>query len=168
MAGRSWGVLPNAGPSTNTAAAPPSWQWNVYKTPAFTAELPVFTNLTLATAYRGQVRQRRLSCRAAGRRGRAHHRHDRIELRRRNLLRKDAFPYKTPTGSTYDSGDPEGLLTQAARGVIGAVSAPSAEAKARGRLRHRLCHLHRTVRRRFGQGDHDPLRPRACAQLYHS
>jgi aerobic carbon-monoxide dehydrogenase large subunit len=34
-------------------------------------------------------------------------------LRRKNLIPKSAFPYKTPTGSTYDSGDPPGLLKQA-------------------------------------------------------
>jgi CO/xanthine dehydrogenase Mo-binding subunit len=30
---------------------------------------------------------------------------DRLEVRRRNLLRKDEFPYLIPSGSTYDSGD---------------------------------------------------------------
>lgn len=30
---------------------------------------------------------------------------DRIELRRRNLIRADQFPYTIPSGSTYDSGD---------------------------------------------------------------
>ncbi|HEX6841890.1 MAG TPA: xanthine dehydrogenase family protein molybdopterin-binding subunit [Stellaceae bacterium] len=30
---------------------------------------------------------------------------DRIELRRRNLLRSEEFPYTIPSGSTYDSGD---------------------------------------------------------------
>ena len=30
---------------------------------------------------------------------------DRIELRRRNLIRKEQFPYLIPSGSTYDSGD---------------------------------------------------------------
>jgi len=30
---------------------------------------------------------------------------DRIELRRRNLIRADQFPYLIPSGSTYDSGD---------------------------------------------------------------
>ena len=30
---------------------------------------------------------------------------DPIEIRRRNLIRKDEFPYKIPSGSTYDSGD---------------------------------------------------------------
>jgi carbon-monoxide dehydrogenase large subunit len=35
---------------------------------------------------------------------------ERVELRRRNLIPKDAFPYKTPVGSIYDSGDPPGQL----------------------------------------------------------
>ena len=30
---------------------------------------------------------------------------DRLELRRRNLIRADEFPYTIPSGSTYDSGD---------------------------------------------------------------
>ncbi len=38
---------------------------------------------------------------------------DRIELRRRNLLRKDEFPYTIPSGSTYDSGDYHVVLDKA-------------------------------------------------------
>src|SRR5262249_26820804 len=30
---------------------------------------------------------------------------DRLEVRRRNLICKDEFPYTIPSGSTYDSGD---------------------------------------------------------------
>jgi 2-furoyl-CoA dehydrogenase large subunit len=30
---------------------------------------------------------------------------DRLELRRRNLIRRDEFPYTIPSGTTYDSGD---------------------------------------------------------------
>src|SRR5207253_4250255 len=30
---------------------------------------------------------------------------DRLEVRRRNLIRADEFPYLLPSGSTYDSGD---------------------------------------------------------------
>jgi 2-furoyl-CoA dehydrogenase large subunit len=30
---------------------------------------------------------------------------DRLEVRRRNLIRRDEFPYLIPSGSTYDSGD---------------------------------------------------------------
>src|SRR5256884_4909885 len=41
---------------------------------------------------------------------------DRLELRRRNFIPKDAFPYKTPhPHSVYDSGDPHGLLDEAVK-----------------------------------------------------
>ena len=35
---------------------------------------------------------------------------DRAEMRRRNLIRADQFPYTIPTGSTYDSGDYHAVL----------------------------------------------------------
>ncbi|HEX6489067.1 MAG TPA: xanthine dehydrogenase family protein molybdopterin-binding subunit [Candidatus Dormibacteraeota bacterium] len=38
---------------------------------------------------------------------------DPAELRRRNLIAKDAFPYSTATGATYDSGDYEAALDKA-------------------------------------------------------
>jgi 3-oxo-Delta1-steroid hydratase/dehydrogenase large subunit len=38
---------------------------------------------------------------------------DRIELRRRNLLHKEEFPYTIPSGSTYDSGDYHVVLDKA-------------------------------------------------------
>jgi len=38
---------------------------------------------------------------------------DRIELRRRNLIRHDEFPYLIPSGSTYDSGDYHAVLEKA-------------------------------------------------------
>jgi 3-oxo-Delta1-steroid hydratase/dehydrogenase large subunit len=38
---------------------------------------------------------------------------DRIELRRRNLIRADEFPYTIPSGSTYDSGDYHAVLDKA-------------------------------------------------------
>ncbi|HET6235632.1 MAG TPA: xanthine dehydrogenase family protein molybdopterin-binding subunit [Acetobacteraceae bacterium] len=38
---------------------------------------------------------------------------DPIELRRRNALTREAMPYRTPTGSEFDSGDPLGLLDAA-------------------------------------------------------
>jgi len=40
---------------------------------------------------------------------------DPFELRKRNFLRPDAFPYTTPTGNLYDSGDYEGVLDEAMR-----------------------------------------------------
>ena len=74
----------------------------------------VFTNTTPTTAYRGAGRPNvaylweRLVEEAARAIG-----IDSVELRRRNLLRKDMFPLKTPTGSTYDSADPARLLDTA-------------------------------------------------------
>jgi len=38
---------------------------------------------------------------------------DPVELRRRNLIEPDAFPYETPLGVTYDSGDYERCLDRA-------------------------------------------------------
>lgn len=35
---------------------------------------------------------------------------DVVEIRKRNLIPAGAFPYPTPAGRTYDSGDPPGLL----------------------------------------------------------
>jgi len=38
---------------------------------------------------------------------------DRIELRKKNLIRKDQFPYTIPSGSSYDSGDYHAVLDRA-------------------------------------------------------
>ena len=35
---------------------------------------------------------------------------NRVEIRRRNLITPDQFPYKTPTGNIYDSGNYQGVL----------------------------------------------------------
>ena len=35
---------------------------------------------------------------------------DRVELRRRNFIGRDEFPYRTPQGNVYDSGDYEAVL----------------------------------------------------------
>lgn len=40
---------------------------------------------------------------------------DPVEIRRRNLLRPDEFPYETPTGASYDSGDYTAALDEALR-----------------------------------------------------
>ena len=42
---------------------------------------------------------------------------DPIELRRRNLIRKDEFPYLIPSGSTYDSGDYHAVLDKALKAI---------------------------------------------------
>ncbi len=60
---------------------------------------------------------------------------DPAELRRRNLIPRDAFPYRTPSGALYDSGDYEGCLDDA----LGLARYPerreqAAAARADGRL----------------------------------
>jgi carbon-monoxide dehydrogenase large subunit len=61
---------------------------------------------------------------------------DRIELRKRNLVRKEDMPYKTPNGPVYDSGDFPGCLDEAARRADWA-GFPSRrkQSEARGKLR---------------------------------
>ena len=60
---------------------------------------------------------------------------DRIELRRRNLIPADAFPYKTPVGVVYDSADFPGMLEEALRlSDWGGLAARREKARARGRL----------------------------------
>ena len=42
---------------------------------------------------------------------------DRIELRKKNLLKKEEFPYRIPSGSTYDSGDYHTVLDKALQAI---------------------------------------------------
>ena len=128
----------SAGLFINTVASPTSMAANIYRTPAlYGVNRLVFTTTTPGTAYRGAGRpnvaylSERLIDEAARQLG-----IDRMELRRRNLLRKEAFPYKTPTGFTYDSGDPPALLEQALDVADwSGFEQRRAEAKARGMLR---------------------------------
>jgi 3-oxo-Delta1-steroid hydratase/dehydrogenase large subunit len=60
---------------------------------------------------------------------------DRIELRKKNFIRKDQFPYTIPSGSTYDSGDYHAVLDKA----LAAIDYPALvqardEARKAGRL----------------------------------
>ncbi len=60
---------------------------------------------------------------------------DPAELRRRNLVRADDFPYETPSGALYDSGDYEACLDDAlALADWGARRADATAARAEGRL----------------------------------
>jgi carbon-monoxide dehydrogenase large subunit len=99
------------------------------------------TNTIPITAYRGAGRPdmaymvERLADEAARQTGM-----DRLELRRRNLVPRDAFPYRLPTGgpmaATYDSGDYAALLQAATQEADWAgFEARRTEALARGRLR---------------------------------
>jgi carbon-monoxide dehydrogenase large subunit len=60
---------------------------------------------------------------------------DRVELRRRNLVRHDQLPHRTATGLTYDSGDFAGNLARVLRVADwDGFPARRKEAKKRGRL----------------------------------
>jgi aerobic carbon-monoxide dehydrogenase large subunit len=105
----------NSGPLINTVAAPTSSAISLYRiTAVHGRHRLIFTNTTPTTAYRGAGRPNvaylweRLVEEAAYATG-----IDSVELRRRNLLHKTMFPLRTPTGSNYDSGDPDRLLTTA-------------------------------------------------------
>jgi carbon-monoxide dehydrogenase large subunit len=107
--------LSQAGPLINTIN-PSTHAINAYRIPAlFGRHRLVLTNTTSITAYRGAGRPgvsylvERLVDEAARELS-----VDPVELRRRNLIARQAFPYKTPVGSTYDSGDPPGQLERAA------------------------------------------------------
>jgi carbon-monoxide dehydrogenase large subunit len=112
----------------------------VYKTPLIEVSTKcVFTTTTPVGAYRGAGRpeanyyMERLVEAAAAEMG-----IDRVLLRRRNHIPQSAMPYKSPNGTTYDSGDFTGLLDQA---LILAdwdgFPARQAESRSRGRLRGR-------------------------------
>jgi carbon-monoxide dehydrogenase large subunit len=60
---------------------------------------------------------------------------DRVELRRRNLIRRDKLPHRTATGLTYDSGDFAGNLARALEAADwDGFAARRKAAKKRGRL----------------------------------
>jgi aerobic carbon-monoxide dehydrogenase large subunit len=79
----------------------------VYRTPAiFVESTGIFANTTPTDAYRGAGRPE--ACYVLERLADAAARKlnlDRAEIRRRNLIPRDAMPYKTPIGPVYDSGD---------------------------------------------------------------
>jgi aerobic carbon-monoxide dehydrogenase large subunit len=84
----------------------------VYRIPALYATYRVaLTSTNPVSSYRGAGRPdiaytvERLVDQAA-----AELKLDPAELRRRNFIPKEAFPYKTPTGSTYEIADLHGLL----------------------------------------------------------
>ena len=87
----------------------------VYRTPAIYVEVDgVLSNSVPTDAYRGAGRPEacyvleRLADKAARALG-----IDRAEIRRRNLIPKEAMPYKTPIGPTYDCGDFPRMLERA-------------------------------------------------------
>jgi len=87
----------------------------VYRIPALYGRWrTVLTNTNPIAAYRGAGRPdiayviERLASQAAAETG-----VDAAELRRRNFIPPEAFPYKTPTGSTYENADLPGVLEKA-------------------------------------------------------
>jgi carbon-monoxide dehydrogenase large subunit len=110
----------------------------VYKTPVIYCEVKaVFTNTVPVDAYRGAGRPEatflleRLVDAVAKDTGL-----DRVELRRRNFIAPDAFPYQTPVALQYDSGNYQATLDAALQAANAAgFEARRAAAKARGRLR---------------------------------
>ena len=88
---------------------------SLYRTPLIEVSTKcVFTNTTFLNPYRGAGRpegnyyMERLIDYAADQLGM-----DRIELRRRNQIRKSEIPYKAASGATYDSGDFPAILKKA-------------------------------------------------------
>ncbi|HEY6023321.1 MAG TPA: xanthine dehydrogenase family protein molybdopterin-binding subunit [Pseudolabrys sp.] len=88
---------------------------SIYRTPVMeVATKCVFTNTTFVSAYRGAGRpegnyyvERTLDL-AAAEMG-----IDRVELRKRNMIRKNDLPFKAASDMTYDCGDFLGVLKQA-------------------------------------------------------
>jgi carbon-monoxide dehydrogenase large subunit len=87
----------------------------VYRIPAVDIEITcVFTNTTPVGAYRGAGRPEaayyieRLMDLIAAELGM-----DPADVRRKNFIPPDAFPYTTPTGQVYDSGEYDRALTKA-------------------------------------------------------
>jgi carbon-monoxide dehydrogenase large subunit len=112
---------------------------NLYRIPLmYGRHRLALTNTTPTTAYRGAGRPN--VCYLAERLVEEAAREmkiDRVELRRRNLIPKDAFPYQTPhPHSVYDSGDPPGLLDEALKQAEwNSFEARRTEGKKRGKLR---------------------------------
>lgn len=97
----------------------------------------VYTNTTPVDAYRGAGRPEAIyvierlmdwSARDLGL--------DPVELRRRNFIPRDAFPYRSASGETYDVGDFPRVLDRALiEADVAGFPARKAESAARGRLR---------------------------------
>ncbi len=112
----------------------------VYRIPALYANFRVpLTNTTPVGAYRGAGRPdvayavERIVSQAAVELG-----IDGAELRRRNFIANDAYPYKTPLGSVYENADFPGMLQQALKlSDWNGFEARRAQSAANGKLRGR-------------------------------
>lgn len=109
-----------------------------YTTPVIHANVKaIFTNTVPVDAYRGAGRPEstylieRIVDQAARETG-----IDKVEIRRRNFIPADAFPYQTPVALQYDSGDYEATLSSATKiADVAGFAARKAEAASRGKLR---------------------------------
>jgi carbon-monoxide dehydrogenase large subunit len=131
------GYLSTFGPNIPTNLYGPLLS-GVYTIPAIYCEVKaVFTNTLPVDAYRGAGRPEatfvleRIVDVAASEMGL-----DRAEIRRRNMIPREAYPYKTPVMMEYDSGDPIGCLDKAlAAADWKGFPARKAAAAKRGKLR---------------------------------
>jgi len=131
------GYLSTFGPNIPTNLYGPLLS-GVYTTPAIYCNVKVvFTNTVPVDAYRGAGRPEatfvleRIVDVAATEMG-----IDRVELRRRNIIPKQAYPYQTPVIVQYDSGDPMGCLEGAlAAADVAGFAARKAESAKSGKLR---------------------------------
>ncbi len=110
----------------------------VYTTPAVYVEVrAVFTNTVPVDAYRGAGRPEaaylleRLVDRSARQLGMSQ-----VDIRRKNFIPSDAFPYQTPVALEYDSGDHEATLDQALKAAeVDGFKVRQAASKKEGKLR---------------------------------
>jgi carbon-monoxide dehydrogenase large subunit len=110
----------------------------VYRTPLIEVATKVcFTHTSPVGAYRGAGRpeanyfMERLIATAAREMG-----IDQVELRRRNHIRPEEMPFKTASGTTYDSGEFTTLLDKALKFAdVAGFETRKAESGARGKLR---------------------------------
>lgn len=109
-----------------------------YTTPAIYCNVKaIFTNTTPVDAYRGAGRPEatflleRIMSKAAAELG-----IDQAELRRRNFIQPDQFPYQTPVAVVYDTGDYEASLNKALElSDYAGFATRRDQSKAKGKLR---------------------------------
>jgi aerobic carbon-monoxide dehydrogenase large subunit len=135
--GNMGGFLANVGPMPSTQNAVKNVQ-SAYRTPLIEVSTKcVFTNTSHVSAYRGAGRpegnyyMERLIDAAA-----AEMDIDRIDLRRRNLVKPRELPFKAALGSIYDSGDFPTVLKQALEAAdVKGFSKRKRESRKNGKLR---------------------------------
>jgi carbon-monoxide dehydrogenase large subunit len=110
------GYLSNFGPSISGNSYPQTIT-GLYTTPTLHLRVRgVYTNTLPVDAYRGSGRpeatlvNERLLENASHEMG-----IDVVEMRRRNLIPRERFPYTTPVGRVYDNGDPPAMLEKLTR-----------------------------------------------------